>query len=491
MKLVELISCVDNILRIEGDREVDIRGLSHHSKRVKPGDLFVCIKGLKTDGHLYIEESITNGAVAIVMENWTEIASPVTRILVPNSRKALAHLSHIFYGRPSSRLTLVGITGTNGKTTTAHLVESILTEAGYKVGLLGTIQYKIGERIFPVERTTPESCDLQKILGEMVREHVDVGVMEVTSHAIDLHRTDHCQFDVLVFTNLSQDHLDYHQNMEEYFRVKSELFRSNDASCHIVNIDDPYGRRIAEISHSEENYLYGLGPLANIKASRVRLSDKGTRFKVLSSGIDCDFSMCLLGLFNVYNTLAAISTSLSLRLPLRVIRTGIGKVKGIPGRFEIIDCGQKFTVVVDYAHTPDSLDKVISTAREITKGKVITVFGCGGDRDRLKRPLMGAVSSRLSDYTIITSDNPRSEDPGEIIDQIEKGIKRETSEKYCKIMDRREAIYRAISLANEGDTVIIAGKGHEVGQIFADKTIPFDDRLVAHEILRELRRCSH
>ncbi|MDI6892129.1 MAG: UDP-N-acetylmuramoyl-L-alanyl-D-glutamate--2,6-diaminopimelate ligase [Actinomycetota bacterium] len=491
MKLSKLLPSLA-IKRSEGNQDIEITGIAHDSRRVKAGNVFVCIKGFNADGHDYIGEAIKRGARALVVENWEDVPPGMVRILVPDSRRALSSLSADFYEQPSSRLTLVGVTGTNGKTTTTYLVESIFKAAGWKTGLLGTVQYRMGDHVLPVDKTTPEAPELQQLFDRMVKEGVRAAVMEVSSHAIDLHRIDHCQFDVLVFTNLSQDHLDYHGSIEEYFVVKSRLFENASVKpvIHVINVDDPYGRKIARVS-KVKTILYGLDKSADVVASRVDLTEKGTNFKVSTSTGDLSISLLLRGAFNVYNSLAAIGTSLALGVPLEAIKCGLERVVSIPGRFEMVDCGQSFMVVVDYAHTPDSLEKVLTATRAITRGGVITVFGCGGDRDKTKRPLMGKVSADLSDYIIITSDNPRSEEPEDIISQIEVGVREVASPtRYEKIVDRREAISKAISMARAGDLVLIAGKGHETGQIFKDRVVPFDDRVVAEMALKGVS-CSH
>jgi UDP-N-acetylmuramoyl-L-alanyl-D-glutamate--2,6-diaminopimelate ligase len=489
MQLTNLISSL-NVLKFEGNKTQSITGIAFHSKQIKPGYLFVCIRGLKTDGHLFINEAINQGAVAIVVEKWQQVPPGVSQILVSGSRSALAKMSSVFFGNPTSKLKLIGVTGTNGKTTTAQFIENIFSAAGLKTGLLGTIEYKIGDEKLPVGRTTPESYDLQNIFRQMVEKEVKVAVIEVSSHAVDLHRTDECEFDALVFTNLSQDHLDYHGTLDKYFEVKNRLFLNHAGSecIFVINLDDAYGQRIASISNPKKVY-YGLQESAQVKALDIILESSGSHFRISSSASLQEIDLQLLGFFNVYNALAAAALGLAFDLPLKVIKKGLEAVENVSGRFEVVDCGQNFSVIVDYAHTPDGLEKLLSSARDITKGRLITIFGCGGDRDKLKRPLMGEVAGNLSDNSIITSDNPRSEDPNVIISQIEEGLKKVTSN-YCLEVDRKKAIYKGISMADENDCVIIAGKGHETYQEFKDKTVPFDDRIMAKEALRKLAICS-
>ncbi|MDO8885504.1 UDP-N-acetylmuramoyl-L-alanyl-D-glutamate--2,6-diaminopimelate ligase [Candidatus Oleimmundimicrobium sp.] len=485
-KLNEILPSI-KAKRTEGELNLNIEDIAYDSRKAIPGSLFVCVKGLKTNGHLYIDQAIKLGAVAVVTEHWQDIPDSITQIQVQNSRETLALLSKVLFDDPSFKLKLVGITGTNGKTTTSYLVESIFKKAGKKTGLIGTIEYKIGDNALPVKRTTPESYDLQKILKKMLDEGVTHVVMEVSSHAIDLHRVDGCHFDVLVFTNLSQDHLDYHNSMSEYFKVKQRLFENHNDAVKVINIDDPYGKIIA--SNGQKIVSYGLTESAEIKGDKVSVRWSGSKFKLLTSTLTLDLSIKLKGLFNVYNSLAAIGVGLSMKILPETIKAGVEDISSVPGRFEAIDCGQKFGVFVDYAHTPDGMEQLIKAAGEIAKGRIITVFGCGGDRDRKKRPLMGEIAGRLSDFVIITSDNPRSEKPMKIIKEIEDGLLNMNYSDYLVIEDRKEAICRAISLAKTDDVVLITGKGHETGQIFDNKTIPFDDREVAMSILRKLMSC--
>lgn len=491
MKLSDLLSDIA-VKRFVGDPHLNIKNITYDSRLVEPGSLFVCIRGLVTDGHAYINEALKRGASAIVVESWQaglpvqQAGTSVSQILVADSRQALAQLSVNYFSHPSRELKLIGVTGTNGKTTTTHLIESILRKAGFRVGLLGTVEYRIGERIIPVSRTTPESHDLQRLLSQMVDEALDFAVLEVSSHAIDLKRIYGCQFQTGVLTNLSQDHLDFHGSLERYSEAKKGFF-DYDMVDRIINTDDSLGKEIHQ--RYPEALSYGFNSPRDILGTEVELSINSTAFRVLTPKGDFYCSLKLPGLFNTYNALAAIGVATALDIDVAAIQQGLSEVNMIPGRFESIEAGQDFRIIVDYAHTPDSLKSILGTAREITQGRVITVFGCGGDRDRGKRPLMGEVAGSLSDRVIVTSDNPRSEDPVAIIGEIEAGLNK-TGISFTRIIDRREAIHEALKMAKQGDLVLIAGKGHEKEQIFNDRTIPFDDRQVVIEILKEIAYCD-
>ena len=463
-----------------------ISSLSYDSRRIEPGALFFAIRGLKFDGHDYIAAAIKAGATAVVVEKRREdLPGRVAQIQVESSRRALALAADLFYGRPSSKLKLIGVTGTNGKTTTSYLIERIFAAAGKTTGLIGTIAYNIAGKSYAAERTTPESLDLQAILDSMVKAGVEVAVMEVSSHASELFRIDGCRFAAMVFTNLTQDHLDFHGNLEAYFQAKARLFSDPqfDGAIHVVNIDDDYGQRLCRSSKS--CVTYGFSDKAAVRGGKIAHSVDGLSLKVLSSGRTLVLSTEMKGIFNGANILAATATARAFDIEGKVISKALSHAGNVPGRFESVDIGQNFQVIVDYAHTPDGLRQVLEAARAATGGKIITVFGCGGDRDRSKRPLMGKVAAELSDRAIVTSDNPRSERAEKIIAEIVKGMSGYKT-KYWAITDRRQAISKAISLADKGDLVILAGKGHETGQIIADKIIPFDDRLVAKKALEEI-----
>ena len=489
MNLSKLASSIE-LLKFIGNRDLEITGIAYNSKSVKPGFLFVAVSGFKTDGHLFVQEAIDRGSAAVAVERQLDVDPSIPQLIVSDTRIGLAALADVFHGNPTSKLRLIGVTGTNGKTTTAKLIENIFACAGQKTGLLGTIEYRIGDETLPVDRTTPESCDLLGILDQMVRKGVETAVMEVSSHAVALHRIDGCQFDALLFTNLSQDHLDYHGTLEQYFAAKKKLFVDNvgkDCSF-VINADDPHGQDIASLAHPIK-HCYGLGDDCDPRARNIALGVNKTTFDLDISGRSKEINLKLLGRFNVYNALGAAAVAAVFDVPLDTIRRGLESVGNVRGRFEMVDCGQNFAVIIDYAHTPDGLEKILSSARQITKGRLINIFGCGGDRDVLKRPLMGKISGQLSDFSIITSDNPRSEEPEAIARQIEDGLKAVSSD-YAIEIDRKNAIYQGLAMAEESDCVIIAGKGHETYQEFRDRTVTFDDRAVAELALRELVKCS-
>lgn len=483
IKLGDLVKVL-GIERDEKNFDIDISGIAYDSRKVQKGCLFVAITGFKEDGHRFIESAINNGASAIIVEKDVKVAS-IPVIKVDDSRKALAKLSAKFYNYPSKDLTVIGVTGTNGKTTTTYLIDSILKKLGINTGLIGTIKNKIGDKEENASRTTPESLDLQRIFSEMLESEVTHVVMEVSSHALELDRVLEVDFDRQVFTNLSQDHLDFHQSFEDYLKAKTKLFQLNE-NPSIINIDDKRSEYIIQESLGEV-LSYGLNNKADIMAENIQVTQKGVSYKLKLGDKSIDTKLNLTGRFNVYNSLAAIGTVYSLGYGLKEIAAGLEEIEGVPGRFQIIDEGQQFGVIVDYAHTPDGMENVLNTAAEFTKGRKIVVFGCGGDRDRKKRPIMGRIGVTLGDFAIVTSDNPRSEKPMEIINEIEVGIKNEGKEEgkdYIIIEDRATAIKKAIDLANPEDIVIIVGKGHETYQILKDKTIDFDDREVARDAIR-------
>ncbi|KNZ70476.1 UDP-N-acetylmuramyl tripeptide synthetase [Thermincola ferriacetica] len=478
--------------RVQGDLTVQIEGLAYDSRKVQPGFAFICIEGYKTDGHLFAQNAVENGATVIIAKKPITVPSSVTVVTVEDTREALAYMGAAFYDYPGDKLNIIGVTGTNGKTTTTHLIENILVKAGKKVGLIGTIKNKIIDRVLPVTNTTPESLDLQALLAEMVDAGVDYAVMEVSSHALELNRVAGCEYDQAIFTNITQDHLDFHETMDNYLAAKQKLFinlgknsRKSRNKYGIINIDDSKGQSFLEVTHGQV-ITYGIQSAADVRAEKIDLRSDGVIFTAVTPRGSVDLKLNLTGLFNVYNSLAAVASGLGENIALPVIKEALEEVKGVPGRMEKVEAGQPFAVLVDYAHTPDGLENVLSAAREFTKGRLITVFGCGGDRDRTKRPIMGEVSAKLSDFTVLTSDNPRSESPAEILRDIEEGVKPIIGpENYTVIEDRKEAIRHALNMAKTGDVVVIAGKGHETYQIIGTKVLPFDDREVAIEILKE------
>jgi len=477
----------DLVARLPGaalaaDPQTVVTHVTHDSRQVQPGSAFVAVRGLTTDGNQFIDAAARKGAAVVVSES--EPAAGVPWVRVPDARVALALLSAAVLGDPARSLRLVGVTGTNGKTTTAYLIDAALRAQGERVGLLGTVQYRIGNRVTESVRTTPESSDLQVLFREMVDAGCTYAVLEVSSHSLELKRVHGCEFEVAVFTNLTRDHLDFHGDMERYFAAKRVLFDSllREDGTAIVNADDDRAGALAAVSRGRV-WTYGLDRPADLRARDVRLSLEGTRFHVDSPAGSFEVQTPLLGRFNVSNLLAAFGASLALGVAPQKALVGLRSLGGVPGRLERVDAGQDFTVVVDYAHTDDALKNLLETIRELGPRRIITVFGCGGDRDKTKRPLMGAVASRLSDVVVVTSDNPRSEPPESILEEIQRGMNGGRGAERHVIVDRREAIARAVEMAGSGDAVVIAGKGHETYQVLRDRTIPFDDRQVARHVL--------
>lgn len=473
----------------EGGTEAEITGLAYDSRRVKPGDLFFCVHGLKSDGHLFLPDAAARGASAALIER--ELPElPVPAIMVENVRAAMPRVAAHFYDYPSRKLALVGVTGTNGKTTTTYLVEAIARAAGHGTGVIGTLGARINDEEIPGERTTPEAPDLQALLARMVEADPGSGMvvaMEASSHALHQARTEGCEYDVGVFTNLTQDHLDYHPTMEDYFQAKALLFteyprHTSKGFTGVINVDDPYGQRLAKMCEGLV-LSYAVENDAILRATDIEASATGLRFTLNTPEATFPVRLHLGGLFNVYNSLAAMAAGRALGFEWDVILGALQAAPGVPGRFESVSAGQDFGVIVDYAHTPDGLENVLQAARALRPRRLITVFGCGGDRDRTKRPIMGRLAAELSDVVVVTSDNPRTENPSAILDEIIAGIPRGTAAQVEREEDRRTAIARAVSAAESGDLVVIAGKGHENYQIFADGTIHFDDREEARKAL--------
>jgi UDP-N-acetylmuramoyl-L-alanyl-D-glutamate--2,6-diaminopimelate ligase len=460
-----------------GRRPVEISGLAFDTRRVTVGSLFFCIRGSRVDGHELASAAVEAGAAALVVERPVEIDVP--QLVVESVRASMAVAADEWFGHPGARLQLAGVTGTNGKTTTAFLLRAILEAAGERAGLVGTIEWIVGGEHRAAPHTTPESIDLQRVLREMVDAGDTAAALEASSHGSHFRRLDRVPFDALVFTNLTQDHLDLHADMEEYFQAKRRLFTGVTPPPAAVNIGDPYGQRLADEllgAHRAPLVTFGLRPEAEVRAESLELGPRGSRFTAAGIGIETP----LLGIFNVENVLGAVAAGLLLDLDDEAIAAGVASVTGVPGRFEAVDEGQSFAVVVDYAHTPDALDTVLQSARDLGDGRVIAVFGAGGDRDRDKRLLMGQVARARADVVIVTSDNPRSEEPLAIIEEVLQG----TGIDVEIDPDRRSAIATAVALADEGDVVVIAGKGHEQGQEIAGVVHPFDDREVVRELLR-------
>ena len=467
--------------------DLEIAEVAYDSRKSKPGTLFVAIHGEKTNGNEFVPDAIARGAVAIVSEQAKpqSIPAEVPWIKASNARRALASISANYFGHPAEVLKLVGVTGTNGKTTTSYLVDSILRAAGCEVGLFGTIAYRLVRETQPATHTTPESLDLQNFLADVVRAGGTHAVLEASSHALALDRLWGCPFAVAIFTNLSRDHLDYHRTFDDYFAAKRRLFEGTGAGAPgvgVVNRDDAYCNQLAGLS--ARTLTYGLEPGADITTRKPAFSFSGLEFTAETPIGKIEVRSHLVGRINVYNILAAIGAGVALDLPREVIATGIAQLSSVPGRFERIDAGQPFLVVVDYAHTDDALRNLLSTAKELNPdGRIITLFGCGGDRDRTKRPLMGEAAGRLSDVVVLTSDNPRSEDPLLIINDAIVGLQR-TKAKFLVEPDREHAIEIALDQARSGDIVLLAGKGHETTQVLRDRTIDFDDREMARQMLR-------
>lgn len=483
MKLHELLNNLHALVPFSGENP-DITSIENDNRKVQQGSLFICIKGYTVDGHDFAEAAVKSGAVAVVAEHDLPLNVPV--IVVNDTNRAMAVLADAFYGQPSRKFKLVGITGTNGKTTVSHLIEKVLSDAGKKTGLIGTMYTKIGAKMIETKNTTPESLTLQKTFKSMADEGVEAAVMEVSSHALDLGRVHGTEFDVAVFTNLSQDHLDYHHTMEEYKHAKGLLFsqlgntfETNKPKFAVLNVDDPASDSFMR-GTSAHIITYGIDQKADISAKDITMTSKGTAFTLSAAGRELLVNMQLIGKFSVYNVLAGIGAGLALGMPLEHIIRSIEGVEGVAGRFELVNAGQDFTVIVDYAHTPDSLENVLSTISQFAQKKVFVVVGCGGDRDRTKRPLMAKIACNLATDPIFTSDNPRSEDPIEILKDMQAGAE---GESYQLIPDRKAAIEFAVKNASEGDVILIAGKGHETYQIIGSQVFDFDDRKVAKDAI--------
>ncbi|HLB25183.1 MAG TPA: UDP-N-acetylmuramoyl-L-alanyl-D-glutamate--2,6-diaminopimelate ligase, partial [Nitrospirota bacterium] len=486
MKLREMLDDI-RAEEVRGDLDVDITSVVYDSRRAVPGCLFTAVPGEKADGASFIGPAVEKGAAAVICERYpAKTPAGVAFVKVADARRAMALAAAAFYGQPSRRLGLVGITGTNGKTTASYLVRAVLESAGAGVGLIGTISYVLPDgRELPAPNTTPESVDLQRLLSEMADAGAGYCVMEVSSHAVALKRVAGCGFKARVFTNFTQDHLDFHGTMEEYYAAKKAFFTDTE-SVNVVNIDDPKGRDLAG-SAKGRVITYGINNDADVTAHDIRLAPEGASFTLMTPSGPVKISSGLVGRHNIYNILSAAGACIALGMTPDDVARGIAKAGEVPGRLEKVEAGQDFIVLVDYAHTEDALERVLTAAREFTRGRLISVFGCGGDRDKTKRPKMGFISSRLSDITVLTSDNPRTEDPAEIMRQAEAGIISEGSKAkgvgYFAVPDRAEAIRFAVGMAYRGDTVLIAGKGHEDYQIIGDRKFHFDDRLAAREAI--------
>lgn len=457
-----------------------ISGIACDSRKVKPGNVFVCITGYETDGHKYAKSAVENGAVAVVAEHDLPTVD-VPCVIVDNTRKAMSEMAATFYDYPYKKFKLIGITGTNGKTTTTYLIKSILEHLGKKVGLIGTNQNMIGDMIMETSRTTPDSLELMQLFDMIASHNVDYVVMEVSSHALALDRVTACTFDVGAFTNITQDHLDFHKTMEEYLAAKSILF--NICNTGVVNKDDARSEYLIENARCRNMITYGINQDCDLKASNIILNEDGVKFDINYGGMEEHVDLPIPGEFSVYNALTAIGCCMAENIPLDLAVDGLHSAKGVKGRIEIVRTpGTNYTVIIDYAHTPDGLLNVINAIRGFAKGRIVTLFGCGGDRDASKRPIMGKIAGELSDFCIVTSDNPRTEDPEKIIKQVVEGVK-QTDCDYEVITNRFSAIEYALDHAKKNDIILLAGKGHETYQVLGKDTIKFDEREIVQKLL--------
>lgn len=483
MNLKQILSGIDYKI-IKGSDDLEIREIQYDSREVKDGDLFVCIEGYSTDGHKYINSAYNNGAQAIICSKDVEGIPDCTVIMVEDSRKALALAAANYYDHPADKLKVIGITGTNGKTTSTFMIKSILEAAGHKVGLIGTIANYIGNKKIPSHRTTPESLELQKLFKDMIDDGVSYCVMEVSSHSLYLDRVYGVKFAQAIFTNLTQDHLDFHKTFENYYDAKLILFKNTKNS--VINIDDEYGNRVYKDSKGNK-VTYSIDSPSDVWAKNIHIHSRGVDFDVTYKNEMTHINLNIPGKYNVMNALGSMGACLGEGISIDIVKKGLESMLCVPGRCEIVTQNYNlgYEVIVDYAHTPDGLENILKTAKEFTKGKLISVFGCGGDRDNTKRPIMGKIGTELSDLAVITSDNPRTENPMSIIKEIETGIQKDN---YIVVENRRDAIKKAMELAEKDDVIVVAGKGHEDYQVLKDKTIHFDEREVIAEIVEELEK---
>lgn len=478
MKLRDVLAGV--AIKQEAVPELELTDVCYDSRHVIPGCAFVCIEGFKVDGHAFAQQAARDGAAVIIAARPLDCVAPV--VLVADTRVALAQMGANWFQNPSAEFKLIGVTGTNGKTTTTYLLKAILEYQGAKVGLIGTNQNMIGGTILPTERTTPESFELQRLFAQMRDAGAEYVVMEVSSHALALHRVDASSFDVGIFTNLTQDHLDFHHNMEGYRSAKARLFTT--CTVGILNADDPASKAILSTATSHNFTFSAMGDNADFTAKNIRLKAGGVEFDLVSGNDLQRVELPIPGKFSVYNALGAVACARVLGIDMSIIRAALSAVPGVKGRAEVVKTETDYTVLIDYAHTPDGLENILNAVRSFAAGRIITVFGCGGDRDRTKRPVMGKLSTQLSDLTVITSDNPRTEDPDEIVREVAAGAKGN----FVTITDRTQAIRYALSQASPGDVVLLAGKGHETYQILKDRTIHYDEREIVHQLLAEKKQ---
>ena len=486
MKLKEMLAGLEG-LKVKGDLDIEVKGLESNSKEIKKDNLFIAIKGFDVDGHQYINNAIENGASAVMIEEGCDlklftIPEGITIIMAKNTREALAICSSNFYGNPSRKFKLIGVTGTKGKTTTTFMIKEILEKAGKKVGLIGTIAtYVNGKKVKDSDRTTPESLELQREFAQMADAGVEVVVMEVSSQSLKLHRVDGCEFDIVLFTNFSEDHISpkEHPDMEDYFNSKLKLFEM--CKTGIVNADDLYGAKIPRLFPDSNITTYGIDNFAKILAKDITITNSYVDFKVKITDKNERVKTGIPGRFSVYNSLAAICVAQKFGISPEAVKAALMEVR-VPGRSELVNNKKEIPIMIDYAHSPESLQNILQAVKSYTRGKVISVFGCGGDRDSGKRPIMGEISGRIADFTFITSDNPRTEDPQKIVDQIEEGMKK-TKGKYKVVVDRTEAIKEAIKMATKRDIIVLAGKGHEPYQEINGVKHPYDERIIVNEII--------
>lgn len=483
MKLSELLNSVE-ALAVSGNADVEVEGIAYDSRKVRPGWLFVAVAGHRTNGAEFIADAVSNGAVAVVSENELGLGHGVAHVQVPRARRALAEIANAYFGDLSRQMKIVGITGTNGKTTTAYMVRNILRDGGFLPGLLGTVAYEVGERVIPASRTTPEAPDIHAMFQQMKESGCDSAVMEVSSHALALQRVHGIDFDIGVFTNLTQDHLDYHKDMDSYYNAKAKLFHGmeEEGRSAVINLDDPWGRKLLDGNRLPTGVVtYGFDGEAMVFACDAEVNAEGTSFKVKTPWGKARIRLKLLGRFNIHNALAALAAGGLCGIDLDRMALTLGNIQAIPGRLELVQNRKNRKVFVDYAHTDDALRNVLTTLREICKGRLIVVFGCGGDRDRGKREKMGRVASELADFSFVTSDNPRGEEPGAIVADIIEGF--DDQDRFTVVLDRRKAIKKAIKKMGRKDVLLVAGKGHETYQEFQETIVPFDDRETVREII--------
>ncbi|MDY5731565.1 MAG: UDP-N-acetylmuramoyl-L-alanyl-D-glutamate--2,6-diaminopimelate ligase [Eubacteriales bacterium] len=484
MRLTELLHHVKTIQVLGNIENVDIQNLNIDSRKQTSNGLFFCISGANFDAHTFVAQAIQNGNIALVVERALELDVP--QIVVQNTRIAMPQMASLFFGEPQKNMKFIGITGTKGKTTTSFMVKSIFEAAGYTVGLIGTTGNMIGNRRFDSNLTTPDAIDLYQMLALMKQENVQVVVMEVSAHAIDMHRLEGLCFDVGCYTNFSQDHLDYFGDMDAYYKAKEKFFTGGLVKNAAINADEITSATLLK-NISIPHLCFGIGANADVYARNIEVEENGASFEIYLNDVDnLSIHMKMTGNFNVYNALCAASAAMILNVDLAFIQQGLENVKSVPGRIELLDTNTPFKVILDYSHSPDSLKNILSAVREFTKKRLILVFGCGGDRDHIKRPIMGAIAGKMADFSVITSDNPRNENPMQIIDAIVDGYKK-NSDQYVVIEDRRQAIAYALSVAGEGDVIILAGKGHETYQDRNGVKYPFNEKIIVKELLEELK----